>query len=101
MLYEEKPWLKNYPPGVPHKLDIPLDTVGEAFDRSTERWANQDAIVFYGKTIKYKELRDKVDRFATALSKMGVRKGDVVAFLLLNSPEHIIAFFAVLKLGPL
>ncbi|HQO13773.1 MAG TPA: AMP-binding protein [Smithellaceae bacterium] len=99
MLYEEKPWLKNYPPGVPHKLDIPMDTVGESFDRSTERWANQDAIVFYGKTIKYKELRDKVDRFATALSKMGVKKGDVVAFLLLNSPEHIIAFFAVLKLG--
>ena len=27
MLYEEKPWLKNYPPGVPHKLDIPMDTV--------------------------------------------------------------------------
>jgi len=30
---------------------------------------------------------------------VGIKKGDVVAFLLLNSPEHIIAFFAVLKLG--
>lgn len=99
MLYEEKPWLKNYPPEVFQTVDIPMETVGEAFDRSTERWANRNALIFYGKAIKYKTLRDKVDRFATALSKLGVKKGDVVAFLLLNSPEHIIAFFAVLKLG--
>lgn len=99
MSYEKKPWLKIYPQGVPETIDIPMESVGEAFDRSTARWANRNALIFYGKRMKYKVLRDKVDRFATALSRLGIKKGDVVAFLLLNSPEHIIAFFAVLKLG--
>jgi len=99
MLYGEKPWLKIYPPDVPQTINISFESVGEAFDRATERWANRNALIFYGKKIKYKVLRDRVDRFAAALSRLGVKKGDVVAFLLLNSPEHIIAFFAVLKLG--
>ena len=99
MRYEEKPWLKVYPPEVPQAVDIPMESVGEAFDRATECWANRNAVIFYGKKIKYNALRDKVDRFATALYRLGVKKGDVVAFLLLNSPEHMIAFFAVLKLG--
>ena len=99
MQYEQKPWIRAYPEGIPATLDIPSESVGEAFDRATEQWPNRNAMVFYGKKIKFKTLRDKVDRMATALSRMGVSKGDVVAFLLLNSPEHIIAFYAVLKLG--
>lgn len=99
MRYEEKPWLKAYPSDVPHAVDIPLESVVEAFDRATERWPNRNAVIFYGTRIKYKTLRLKVDCFAAALHRLGVKKGDVVAFLLLNSPEHIIAFFAVLKLG--
>ena len=99
MQYEQKPWVKSYPPGTPHTLAIPSESVGQAFDRAAEKWPNRTAMVFYGKKIKYKTLRDKVDRLATALSRLGVGKGHVVAFLLLNSPEHIIAFYAVLKLG--
>lgn len=99
MIYEEKPWLKSYPPGIPHTVEIPLESAGDAFDRAAKRYANRNAIIFYGKKIKYKTLHEKVDRFAAALAHIGVKKGSVVAFLLLNSPEHIIAFFAVLKLG--
>ena len=99
MQYEQKPWISSYPDGIPHTLEIPEESVGQAFDRATEQWPGRNAMVFYGKKIKYKTLRDKVDRLATALSRLGVKKGDVVAFLLLNSPEHVIAFYSVLKLG--
>ena len=98
-IYEEKPWLKSYPPGVAERIEIPLKSLNEFFDEATEKWGERTAIIFYGKKVSYKELREKVDRFACALSHIGVKKGDRVALLLLNSPEHIIAFYGVLKAG--
>jgi long-chain acyl-CoA synthetase len=71
----------------------------DAFNRATEKWADKTAIVFYGNKIKYRELRDRVDRLATALTALGIKKGDRVGLLLLNSPEYVISSFAVMKLG--
>ena len=34
---------------------------------------------FYGREIRYRELRDATDRFAHALASLGVRKADRVA----------------------
>lgn len=98
-VYEEKPWLNSYPPDVPKEIKFSIKSVGDAFDEATEKWKNRTALIFYGKKITYQALRDKVDRFATALYDLGIRKGDRVAMLLLNSPEHVIAFYGVLKLG--
>lgn len=97
--YERKPWLQAYPKEIPAEIQIPKQSIVEAFDRATEKWAKRTAINFYGKKFSYGKLREKVDRFATGLSALGVKKGDRVALLLLNSPEHIIAFYGVVKLG--
>jgi len=43
--------------------------------------------------------KDHVDRFATALHVLGLKKRDKVALLLLNSPQFIIAYFRALKAG--
>lgn len=98
-IYRQKPWLKAYPHGIPSWVDIPLKSLNEAFNEATEKWKDRTAIMFYGRKISFKELRDKVDRFATALYNLGIKKGDRVALLLLNSPEHIVALFAALKVG--
>jgi long-chain acyl-CoA synthetase len=97
--YEERPWLKFYSKGVPPDVDIPEQSVVETFDEATDRWANKTALIFYGRKISYRELRDQADRFATALYDLGVKKGDRVALLLLNSPQFIIAYFGALKAG--
>jgi long-chain acyl-CoA synthetase len=44
-------------------------------------------------------LRELVDRFAGGLSSLDVVAGDRVALVLPNCPQHVIAFFAVLRLG--
>ena len=98
-IYEERPWLKFYPPGVPADIPIPTKSLIEAFDEATEKWKDRHALIFYGKKITYGELRDKVDRFAAALSDLGVKKGDRVAVLMLNCPEHVIAYYGVVKVG--
>lgn len=98
-IYEEKIWLKFYPTGVPFAVPIPIKAVGAAFDESVKRWKSKTAIRFYGARIRYGDLKDKVDRFASALFDLGVAKGDRIAFLLLNSPEYVISFFAAAKIG--
>jgi long-chain acyl-CoA synthetase len=97
--YLSKPWLGHYPPGVPPTVDVPLKPVHKLFDEATERDPARPAVVFYGRTISYGELREAADRLACALSALGLKKGDRVALYLLNSPQFIIAYFAVLKCG--
>ena len=55
--------------------------------------------LFYGRKVSYKELKEKVDSLVAALHDLGVKKGDRVAVHLLNSPQYIITFMAVSKLG--
>ncbi len=97
--YLAKPWLKHYQPGVPAAVEVPLKSVPQVFDEATERAPDKPALVFYGRTLTYRELREATDRLACALASLGVKKGDRVALYLLNSPQFIIAYFAALKAG--
>jgi len=97
--YLAKPWLAHYAPGVPKGIEVAERSVHQAFDEATERAPGRPAVIFYGRTMTYRELRDATDRLANALASLGVRKGDRVALYLLNSPQFIIAYFAALKCG--
>ncbi|MCJ7593441.1 MAG: AMP-binding protein [Desulfobacterales bacterium] len=95
----ERPWLKSYPAGLPSDIEIPDVSLGQAFDEAAEKWRDRTALIFYGKKMSYRALKNLVDRFATALHNLGVRKGDRVALFLLNCPQFIIAYFGALKIG--
>lgn len=97
--YEEMPWLKFYPKGVPAEVDIPEKSVPLVFDEAVEKWREKTGVIFYGRKITYLELKDQVGRFAHALYNLGVEKGDKVALLLPNSPQFIIAYLGALKVG--
>ena len=97
--YEEKPWVKWYPEGVPAEVDVPERSVPEVFDEAVEKWGNRTSLIFYGKKINYRELKDQADRFATALCDLGVKKGDKIALYLLNCPQFVIAYLGALKAG--
>jgi len=97
--YLAKPWLQHYQPGVPATVEVPLKSVPQAFDEATERAPDKAAVVFYGRSISFGELRDATDRLACALASLGIKKGDRIALYLLNSPQFVIAYFAALKCG--
>jgi long-chain acyl-CoA synthetase len=98
-VYEAKPWLKWYLPGVPKDITVEEQSVVDTFNEVTEKWKDKTAAVFYGRKVSYKELREQVDRFAAALHDLGIKKGDKVALLLLNSPQFMIAYYGALKAG--
>jgi len=98
-IYESRPWLKFYAKGVPADVVIPEKSVVQTIDETTEKYKDKTAVIFYGQKISYRELRDQIDRFATALCELGVKKGDKIALLLLNSPQFIICYFGAIKAG--
>lgn len=57
------------------------------------------AIGYLGVDFTFRQLKKKVDRFADALLKDGVKKGDVVLIGVSNSPESIISLLAINKIG--
>jgi len=97
--YLEKPWLKFYPQGVPHTVEVPERPLSDVFDEIAKKYADRAAVVFYGNKISFKNLKDDIDRFATALSSFGMAKGDKLALYLVNSPQYIISYFGALKAG--
>jgi len=97
--YDEKPWLRFYPEGAPANIEIPGQSLPEVFDDVAGKYADNTAVIFYGNKISFKKLKDEVDRFATALHELGVKKGDKIALYLLNSPQYIIAYYGGLKVG--
>src|SRR5699024_1686745 len=57
------------------------------------------ALSFFGRSQSYTDLDRQVRRAAAGLKAFGVRPGDRVAMALPNCPQHVAAFYAVLKLG--
>ncbi len=97
--YAAKPWIAHYPEGTAENVDIPDISVPQAFDKMADQYAGKNALIFYGKKITYRKLRELTDAFAAALWALGVRKGDTVALYLLNCPQYVIAYFGALKVG--
>lgn len=94
-----RPWLASYAPGVPVDVEEPLDSLPEMLAASAARYGDRVALDFFGATITYAQLATQVDRAAQALQGLGVSAGDRVALVLPNCPQHVVAFYAVLRLG--
>ena len=96
---EQQPWVKHYQPGVPAEIDYPTTSLVEMLEHAVAEAGDHPALEFFGRRTSYAELGDQIDRAAEGLRLLGVQKGDTVALVLPNCPQHIVAFYAVLRLG--
>ena len=94
-----RPWLASYAPGVPHELPPVEGSLYDLIRSSVEQYGDHVALEFFEKTTTYAELGADIERAAEGLRLMGVQPGDPVAIVLPNCPQHIVAFYAVLRLG--
>jgi len=95
----DRPWLSSYAPGVPHELPLPTTSLADLIAESVRTYPDRPALEFFGKVTSYAELGAQIDRAAEGLRRLGVGKGDTVALVLPNCPQHVAAFYAVLRLG--
>jgi len=93
-------WKDYLPDGMTLEIDIPEDkSLIDVFDAGAKNNANKVAFDYYGREFTYGEMDHLTKRFANALLKLGIKKGDVVALWLPNCPHFSICYFATLGLG--
>lgn len=104
-----QPWFAHYEKGVPPSLPIIETPLHQLLTDSAQRYPANVAVRFLLKylplgikiqsTLTYRQLDEATDRFAAALQKLGVRKGDRVSIMLPNVPQQVISYFGILKAG--
>ncbi len=95
----EKVWLEHYEPEVLHSIDYPSQSLYQLFQKAAQTYEQQPAVHFMGRELSYGELATQVESMASALTELGVTKGDRVAIHLPNSTQFPIAFFAAHAIG--
>ncbi|HET9921270.1 MAG TPA: alpha/beta fold hydrolase, partial [Ktedonobacteraceae bacterium] len=95
----EMPWLQHYDQEVPEQLPLPKQLLHELLSNAAQDLPHHPALLFFGQKISYRELDSLSNRFAHALRKLGINRGERVAVLLPNIPQCVIAFYGTLKAG--
>jgi fatty-acyl-CoA synthase len=88
----------HWPEGLPKTFPVPRDSVYANLVRGAKEHPERTAIHYYGTEISYGELKRDVDALAGYLQqRCGVKKGDRVLLYLQNSPQFVVAYYAVLR----
>jgi long-chain acyl-CoA synthetase len=96
---EARPWQRHYDYSVPLSIRYPRIPAHEVLSIPTNSFPDKAATNFYGTEMTFWELHQQVRCLANALAPLGVKKGDRVGIHLPNSPQYVIAYYAVMSLG--
>ncbi|HXA46549.1 MAG TPA: AMP-binding protein, partial [Burkholderiaceae bacterium] len=89
---------RHWPLGLPHRITAPDTSLYVNLEVSARRFPNRTAIIFYDSLLTYLQLYVKVEAMAGYLQKVcGVQRGDRVLLDMQNSPQFIIAYYAILR----
>ena len=87
-----------WPPGQPRTLELPKASVYANLEASVAKHPQRAAIDYYGSRLSYAELKREVDALAGFLQqRYGIRRGDRVLLYAQNSPQFVIAYYAILR----
>ena len=92
------PWTKYYKKE-DRKIKIEDITIYQMLVKNNASRDKNVAINYYGTLITYKELFYKINQAANAFRSQGIRRGDIVTICMPNTPEALIAFYAINKIG--
>jgi long-chain acyl-CoA synthetase len=96
---ENKQWLLHYPQEIPPSINYPEQNIVHFLKKTAAEFPNYCVFDFLGKKTTYRQLLEKVYRFANALRSLGVEKGDRVAIMLPNCPQAVIGYYGALLIG--
>jgi fatty-acyl-CoA synthase len=89
---------QHWPKHLPRHLTVPATALYFNLEVSSQRYPDKAAVIFYDSPLSYRELQRQVELLAGFLqNRCGVRKGDRVILQMQNSPQFIIAYYAILR----
>jgi long-chain acyl-CoA synthetase len=96
----ERPWLRNYPPGVPADIDPSrYASLVAMFEESFQAHARKTACVCMGKPLSYAKLDQASRDFAAWLQSKGLQRGTRVAIMMPNVLQYPVAIAGILRAG--
>jgi len=91
---------KVWPPHLPTSLTVPQTSLWYNLEVSAARYPDKAATMFYDSRLTYRELMRDVERLAGHLQRRcGIRRGDRVLLTAQNSPQFVVAYYAILRSG--
>jgi long-chain acyl-CoA synthetase len=93
-------WLKHYPAGVPHAIDVAqYPSLVALIDDSFRKFSSLSAYKFMGKAFSFAQVDEMSRSFAAYLQTLGLAAGDRVAVMMPNVPQYPVAVAAILRAG--
>ena len=97
---DTRPWLSNYPKGIPANLDVTqYGSLVEFLEECFQKFGNKPAFTCMGKTITFNDLDVQSKRFAAYLQSRGLEPGDKIALMMPNLLQYPITLFGALRAG--
>jgi len=97
---ENRPWLSNYPSGVPANVDPKsYATLVDLFEETFAKYGSKPAFSCMGKELTYKQV-DKMSRqFGAYLQSRGLERGDKIAIMMPNLLQYPVVLFGAMRAG--
>ncbi len=97
----ERPWLANYPKGIPAEVDLEkYASIVSVLDEVCRDFTDRPAFANFGKQLSYADVDRLSGQFASyLLNELKLKKGDRVALMMPNILQYPIAIFGVLRAG--
>lgn len=92
------PWHKYYKKGE-EKIELNNKTIYEYFEDAALQYPKLPAVEYFGKQTTFKDFLKQIDTCAKAFKNLGIDKKDVVTICMANTPEALISFYALNKIG--
>lgn len=86
-----------WPKELPKTMTLPQTSVFTNLEITARRYPDHTAILFYDAPMSYRRLLAEVESLAGYLQAQGVKKGDRVLLYMQNSPQYVIAYYAILR----
>jgi long-chain acyl-CoA synthetase len=97
---EQRPWLANYPSGIPANINPDeYATLVDLFAETFKKYGKRTAFACMGKTLSFTEVDKLSAAFGAYLHSRGLAPGDKIALMMPNLLQYPIALFGALRAG--
>ena len=97
---EQRPWLKNYPKGIPANIDPEAyPNVVDLLEETFKKFRKKPAFSCMGKELTFEQVDKLSNQFGAYLRSRGLEPGDKIALMMPNLLQYPIALFGALRAG--
>ena len=97
---DTRPWLSNYPNGIPANIDPDAySCLVDMLEETFEKYRKKVAFSCMGKELTFDQIDKMSQQFGAYLQSRGLEKGDKIALMMPNMLQYPIALFGALRAG--